>query len=341
MSTPPLRVGLIGCGGIANNHLAAYRHVPEAKLVACCDVVEAKAVAFARRAGIDAVYTDYRELLANAQVEMVDICAPDEVHAELAVAALDSGRHALIEKPLALSAAEGEAILAAARSSGCRAMCAQSLRWDPKFRALKRILDEGRIGTPVYIRFCLPASPFWTQDQAGEYRDRGPDWLLLHNGMHSLDLLSWLLNSTPVRVYARSHPGQQWLPVHEYVTCSIRFANGAIAHSEENRIMQPPGYPFHCEVYVVGTKGTIDLSDRLTHAVSLYNSAGYHLPGAHTTWSPDDPDMPFAGEIREFVRAIRTGGDLPVPLEFSLGVLRAVLAAAESLHRGEAVEVCP
>ncbi len=336
---PPTRVGLIGCGGISGNHLAGYRLVAEAELVACCDLDADRAADFARRAGIRDAYTDYRELIARADIEMVDICTNDETHAEIAIAALESGKHALIEKPLAMTAEEGEAVIDAARASGRRAMCAQSQRWSPKMRAVKALLDEGRIGEPVFARFCQPSSPFWRPEQAEAYRDRGADWLLVHNGMHSFDLLAWLLGSLPVRVHARSHPGQDWLPVHEYVSCTIRFESGAIAQTEENRIMQPPGYPFHCELYVVGTEGTLDLSDRLTCSASLYNDGGLNLLGAHTTWTPDRPDQPFAGEIRDFVAAIREDRPPPIPLEFSLTILRAVLAGAQSMATGEAVAI--
>ncbi len=313
----------------------------EAELVACCDVSAERAEAFARTAGISAVYTDYADIMRRDDIDMVDVCAIDEVHAEISIAALRSGKHALIEKPFAMTVAEGEAVLAASRASGRLAMCGQSLRWDPKVLAVKQALAAGRIGTPVYARFCSPSSPFWRPEQADVYANRAADWLLVHNGMHSFDLLSWLLDSSPVRVHARSHPGQEWLQVHEYVTCAVRFASGAMAQMEENRIMQPAGYPFHSELYVVGTEGTIDLSDRLTHSMSLYNTDGFSVPGAHVSWGPDDPDMPFACEIREFVNAIRTGGDPPIPLEFSLGVLKGVLAGAQSLRTGQAVEVAP
>jgi len=336
---PPTRVGLIGCGGISGNHLAGYRLVEEAELVACCDIDPARAEDFARRAGITDAYTDYRELLARDDIELVDICTTDEVHAEIAVAALQAGKHALIEKPFATTAAEGQAIIDAANAAGRRAMCAQSMRWAPKMRAAKGLIDGGRIGAPVFVRFCQPSSPFWRPEQTEAYRDRAAEWLLVHNGMHSFDLLAWLLGSLPVRVHARSHPGQDWLPVHEYVSCTIRFASGAIAQAEENRIMQPPDYPFHCELYVVGTEGTLDLSDRLTYAASVYDQAGVNLLGAHTTWTPDQPDQPFACEIREFVQAIRDGRPPPIPLEFSLTVLKAVLAAAESMRTGEAVAI--
>jgi len=335
----PLRVGLIGCGGIAGNHLAGYRLVEEAELVACCDVVEEKAEEFAARAGISDAYTDYERVLARDDVAMVDICAIDEVHAEIAIAALRAGKHALIEKPFATTVAEGEAIIAAARESGCRAMCAQSLRWQPKWRAIKRLIEEGRIGTPVYARYAGPSTPFWTPEQINAYRDRPAEWLLIHNGMHSFDLMTWLLGSLPVRVHARSHPGQEWLPVHEYVSCVTRFESGAIAHTEENRIMQPPRYPLGNEILIVGTSGTIDRTDRLTHSGDLFNEDGYQLLAPGSTYRLTDPDMPFACEIRELARAVLDGTEVPIPLETSLAVLKAVLAGAESMRTGEAVTI--
>lgn len=335
----PLRVGLIGCGGISGNHLAGYRLVDDAELVACCDIDPARAEDFAQRAGITDTYTDYEDLLARDDIEMVDICAIDEVHAQIAVAALEGGKHALIEKPFAMSAAEGEAIIAAARESGCKAMCAQSLRWQPKWRAIKGLIDEGRIGEPVYARYSGPSTPFWTPDQIHAYRDRPAEWLLIHNGMHAFDLMTWLLGSVPVRVHARSHPGQEWLPVHEYVTCVTRFESGAIAHTEQNRIMQPPRYRLGNEIYIVGTTGTLDSTDRLTHSGDLFNEDGYGLLAPGSTYSLTDPDMPFACEIRAFARAVIDDTDVPIPLETSLGVLKAVLAGAESMKTGEAVEI--
>ncbi len=338
-SIEPVRIGLVGCGGISGNHLAGIKLLPEAELVAACDVDAQRVGAFARGAGISDTYTDYRRLLERDDLEMVDVCTNDESHAEIAITAARAGKHVLIEKPFATTEEEGAAILKAVRESAVKAMCAQSLRWDPKFSAVKEMLASGRIGEPVYARYSSASSPFWREEDNERWRDRDPSWLLVHNGMHSFDLMSWYLDSLPKRVYARSHPGEAWLPVHEYVTCSIRFESGALAQTEENRIMRPPRYPFHCELYLVGTRGTMDLSDRLTHSASLYNNDGLNLLGAHTTWSPDDPDQPFAGEMRAFIRAIRTDSEPPVPLEFSMHVLRGVLAAARSMRTGEAVEV--
>ena len=337
--TEAVSIGLVGCGGISANHLAGIKLLPEAELVAACDLDAQRVADLARRAGISDTYTDYRSLVERDDIEMVDICTNDESHAEIAIAAARAGKHVLMEKPFATSEDEGLAVLGAVGESGVKAMCAQSLRWDPKFRAVKEMVASGRIGEPVYARYSSPSSPFWREEESQRWQDCDPRWLLVHNGMHSFDLISWYFESLPVRVYALSHPGEQWLPVQEYVTCSIRFENGALAQTEENRIMRPPGYPFHCELYLVGTEGTLDLSDRLTHSAGLYNDDGFNLLGAHTTWSPGEPDQPFACEMREFIRAIRTEAEPPIPLEFSMQVLRGVLAAAESMKTGEAVEV--
>ena len=113
----PTRVALIGCGGISGNHLAGYRHVPEAELVACCDVSQERAEEFAHRAGISDTYTDCADVMARDDIEMIDICAIDEVHAEIAIAALQSGKHALIEKPFAMTVEEGEAVLSTNREA--------------------------------------------------------------------------------------------------------------------------------------------------------------------------------------------------------------------------------
>jgi predicted dehydrogenase len=123
------------------------------------------------------------------------------------------------------------------------------------------------------------------------------------------------------------------------VSCVTRFESGAIAHTEENRIMQPPRYPLGNEIYLVGTTGTIDKTDRLTHSGDIFNEDGYHLLAPGSTYKLTDPDMPFACEIREFARAVLDDSEVPIPLETSLGVLKAVLAGAESMRTGEAVQI--
>ena len=181
-----------------------------------------------------------------------------------------------------------------------------------------------------------PASPFWTPDTWAAHdcdSVRGPEWLLMHNGMHQFDYLCLLFDSFPAEVYTVSHPGQDWLRVHEYAAVSIRFENGAIALSEENRIMQPAGHPFHCDCYVVGTEGTLDAGDRQTFSMATYSGRGLDFPGAWVTQA--EAEAAFTGEVQAIVDAIRDDREPEIALSFTRQVLQALRAACRSCHTGQ------
>ena len=166
---------------------------------------------------------------------------------------------------------------------------------------------------------------------------RPEEWLLVHNGMHQFDYLSLLLGCFPEEVYSISHPGDDWLRVHEYVAVNVRFQNGALALIEENRIMHPPGYPFHAELLIVGTRGVIDGSDHRTFSRCSYSERGLDFPGAHV--STGENEAAFAMEVQELVDAVRNDRQPAISLEFSREVLRSVRAAARSMLTGSNVAV--
>jgi len=284
--------------------------------------------------------TDYEQILRRDDIQIVSLVTPDELHAPMAIAAAQAGKHVLVEKPFAMTLAELDTMVAAAESAGVTMMCAQSLRYRPKLRAIRDAIRAGRIGRPVFARMSSPSSPFWTPEkwaQGGYDAKRGPEWLLMHNGMHQFDYLSMLFESSISEVYTVSHPGQDWLRVHEYVAVNMQFENGAYALSEENRIMQPPGHPFHCDFYIVGTEGTIDAGDRQTFSVCSYSQQGVDFPGAHiTSWGAEEA---FAGEVQAIVDAIRTGEEPDIPLAFTRQVLKGLRAACQSFASGRNVDV--
>ena len=113
-----MRVGIIGAGNIAQYaHLPGYQKVPGVQIVAICDIVPERAKQVAAKWNVPQVFTDYREMLKQP-LDAVSICVPNCVHAEATIAALESGAHVLCEKPMALDALEGEAMVAAAKRTG-------------------------------------------------------------------------------------------------------------------------------------------------------------------------------------------------------------------------------
>jgi len=136
MAGEQIKVGLIGCGNIgAGGHLPAYAHVPEAELVAVCDAVGELAHAAAERSGA-AAYTDYRRLLEREDIRVVDICVPTYLHAQAAIAAIETGKHVLCEKPMVHTLEAADAMIKAAQKAGVKLMIGQVRRFDHRYTSI-------------------------------------------------------------------------------------------------------------------------------------------------------------------------------------------------------------
>jgi myo-inositol 2-dehydrogenase/D-chiro-inositol 1-dehydrogenase len=153
------RFGLIGYGAWGRHHAAAIREAPGAQLAAIACRAEATA-AIARLDHPDVpVHLDYREVLTRADVDAVDVVVPNDLHAEIGVSALDHGKDVLLEKPMARTAAECDALLAAARRSGRVLSIGHELRLSAQWGRIKAMIDGGDIGDPRYMLFELFRSP--------------------------------------------------------------------------------------------------------------------------------------------------------------------------------------
>src|SRR5437773_84043 len=144
--------GVIGTGIVGGAwHAYVYSHSPKAKLVAVCDLNEQRANEVGQKYGARKVYTDYRELLANPEVQAVSIATPDFAHREIAVAAAEAGKHILVEKPIATTVEDAEAIVNAAKKAGVKLMVDFHNRVNPPFANAKQSIQSGELGKPAYI----------------------------------------------------------------------------------------------------------------------------------------------------------------------------------------------
>ena len=198
----PLKIGLIGCGRIVQLvHLNALARVPALEVVAIAEPdSERRAEASVRLPGATAV-ADHRDLLAIADLEAVLICAPNHLHAPLAAAAFDAGKHVYLEKPLAPTLAEAEPALSAWQRSDRVGMIGFNYRFHPVYQNLKRRIDAGQIGDPLMVRtvFSTPARelPEW------KTRRRTGGGVLLDLGSHHIDLIRFLFGRAIRDVFAR------------------------------------------------------------------------------------------------------------------------------------------
>ena len=147
-----LRVALVGVGRIADMHYLGYSATPMAELVAICDVDPDLLRLRADEWGIDKTYGDFDQLLGDPDVDAVDIITPHYLHAPMTIAALEAGKHVSVQKPMALTIAEADAMIAAAEQAGKLLRVIDNYRFHPPFVRAKQILESGGIGEPMSVR---------------------------------------------------------------------------------------------------------------------------------------------------------------------------------------------
>ena len=198
-----LKVGIIGCGGIANGkHMPSLAKVAEAEMVAFCDIIEDKAKAAATKYGTpDAkVYTDYKELLKDKSIDVVHVCTPNRSHSFITVDALHAGKHVMCEKPMAINSAEAKKMLDAAKETGKKLTIGYQGRQRADSQTLKQIVERGDLGDIYYAKALAirrRAVPNWGVF-LNEYEQGGGP--LIDIGTHSLDLTLYLMNNYKPRM---------------------------------------------------------------------------------------------------------------------------------------------
>ncbi|MFC4812081.1 Gfo/Idh/MocA family protein [Paenibacillus sp. GCM10023250] len=203
------RVGIIGCGGIANGkHLPSLAKVKEAEIVAFCDIIVEKAEQAKEKYGNEEskVYTDYKEMLKDASIDVIHVCTPNDSHAVISIDALEAGKHVLCEKPMAKTAADARKMLEAAKRTGKKLSIGYNNRYRADSRYLKQAVDAGELGEIYFAKahaIRRRAVPTWGVFLDEEKQGGGP---LIDIGTHALDLVLWMMdNYEPQVVLGRAY----------------------------------------------------------------------------------------------------------------------------------------
>lgn len=259
MAKKPLRIGTIGCGFMGRAHSNAYNrvgnffdHEHEVVLQAACARNAEAAQAFADRWGYASVETDWRKLVARDDIDLVDICVPNNLHKEIAIACAEAGKMILCEKPLAMNVAEGEEMVAAVEKAGVANMVWYNYRRVPAVTMAKQLIDEGRLGKVFHYRANflqdwtisedLPqgGTALWRLDAAAAGSGVTGDLLA-----HCIDTALWLNGSisdvtamTETFIKERKHTGTGKVePVGIDDACAFlcHFTNGSLGLFESTR----------------------------------------------------------------------------------------------------------
>ena len=249
-----VRTGLIGCGKVGQIHAAALAGLAEADLVAVCDASAERARACAARYGVRA-FTDVSALLESAAPEAVLIGTPHPLHAAPTLLAARAGVHVLVEKPMAASLADCDAMLAATRKAGVRLGVISQRRCYEPVRRMKQAIDEGRIGRPVLGVFSMYSwrdpSYYESDPWRGKWATEGGG-VLVNQSPHQLDLLQWFLGAIDEVSGCWANLNHPYVEVEDTALAMIRFKSGALG-SVVTSLSQKPG--LYTRVHVHGSNG--------------------------------------------------------------------------------------
>jgi myo-inositol 2-dehydrogenase / D-chiro-inositol 1-dehydrogenase len=341
-----VRIGLIGCGRAAERgHMPALRRLPDVRVVALADTDQTRLDGLADEYGVESRYGDHRELLADPAVQAVGVCVPAGLHVDVALASLEAGKHALVEKPLALSLAECDRLIEGASGSAARTTIGFNMRWHRLVQRTRQAVDAGTLGRVRLLRTVYgsgsrlePGLPAWRGR-----RDLGGG-ALIEQAVHHFDLWRFLLRSEVEEVFAAAQGAD------ETATVTARMRNGVLV---ESAFCQFTGHSNEIDLY--GENGRL--------RVCCYRVDGFELlPSGSAPGSARARLSGLARVVRKApqgLRALRSGGtfqdsyraqwrhfidavedDLPfqVTLDDGRRALEVALAAGQSASSGAAVK---
>jgi predicted dehydrogenase len=332
-----LRIAFTGTGYISRIHARAAQKLPEVQLAAVVNHRPESMAAFAAEFGIPRQYGSVEELLQDGEVDALSVNTPNYLHAPQTIAALEAGVHVMVEKPMAMNAAEGQAMIGASQVSGALLMVAHCWRFDPEAQWLRRQADEGRIGSVirtkgygVHVNWG-PAGWFVQKRYAG-------GGAMADMGVHAIDTTRYLIGDPqPVSVYARIGTYYKDFDVDDTGVIIVNWDNGVTSYMESGW-WQPYADGSEASVQLYGTQGM----------GQLYPT-GLLMP-SDKAWQVDkvdsgfpavrDPHMPqslYDTQLAYFVECIRRGRT-PIPGGAEgLINMKIVDAAYESARTGQVV----
>lgn len=334
-----LHAAVIGCGLISKNHLKALKNVKQASCAAVCDIEREKAEKAAEQYGIAKIYTDYHEMLADPDIDVVHICTPHFLHAQMAVDALRAGKHVLCEKPMALSEEDAKAMMAARDEAGKQlAVCFQN-RYNEASVYMKELLESGRLGKVLGARGQVTWNrkpEYYTQSPwRGRWATEGGG-VLINQAIHTFDLLQWL--TVPVKTV-------------EAQISTMRL-KGAIEVEDTADILMtgPEGerllfYASNCyvknapvELEIVCDQGSV----KMTGNVVVTEENGQITTKDYSSGTVFGKDYWGSGHgflIDDFYRCIQSGEKFPVGGEEAIVSVRLLEAVYRSAKEGIAVKI--
>jgi len=342
-----IRYALIGCGRISPNHVAAAQ-ANKLNIVAICDIcpenMEDKVLKFELPETVK-LYTDYKEMLKNEKPNLVAIATESGKHAAIALDCIEAGCNLIIEKPIALSIADANAIIDAANKKGVKVCTNHQNRFNKAICKIRDAVEKGRFGKMFYGTAHIRWNRNW------EYYGRAPwrgTWAqdggaLMNQCIHNIDLLNWMMGKKPVEVFAYTdrlnHP---YIEAEDLGIALVRFANGSYGIIEGTTDI----YPSNLEetLYLFGEKGTVKAGGKSVNIIEewRFSDALDDADDVKSKFNENPPNVYGFGHTplyADVIDAIKNDRDPYVTAEDGKQALEMVLAIYKSAAEGKPVKL--
>jgi predicted dehydrogenase len=329
-----IKVCLIGSGRMAHWHLKGYRNLKNVKVVGIAGRTKANVENLQRKFKIASGYTDYKKMLAEQKPDAVDITTPTYTHSLLAIDSLQAGAHVLCEKPLAMTLAEADMMIAAEKRYGRILMPGFSQRFYKEFIKIKKIIDNGELGNirAAWFRkgINMPPQKWYSE------KDKSPG-VTFELAIHAIDWLRWIIPSPVEHISAEMTYNKPTAGIDDNLWMTLKFKSGAVGV-----VGASYAFPFlKRDIGVIGDKKalTVERSTVITEPYGTHSLA--KMLANYIRYSLIIPFgifyNPFENELREFVSCIRSGTTPSITSEDGRTSLEIACAAYESARTGKTI----
>ncbi|MGG1572308.1 Gfo/Idh/MocA family protein [Fictibacillus sp. NRS-1165] len=338
-----LNFAIVGCGHIAKKHAEAIDRADGAVLAAVCDMIPEN-MDFYKETYNAKTYTDYAELLADKDIDVINICTPSGFHATLAVQGAEAKKHIVVEKPIALLMDDTNAIIDACDRNDVKLAVVHPNRFRPAMKKLKEVVESGKLGKISHIN----ATVRWNRNQA--YYDQAP-WrgtkgldggVLMNQAIHNLDLMLWMMGDVN-EVFSMSATRIRDIEAEDVCTGLVKFTSGALGVVETATTIYPKNFEESLSIF--GEKGTIKVGGPTAVNVEHWNVEGTSEEETAELKKLIEED-PFGKPghqciIEDMVEAIKEDRGPIVTGEDGKKALELVLAMYESAETNQRVKMLP
>lgn len=337
-----LGFGVIGCGRIAPKHTESINGIPEAELVAVCDIVPERADDFARKYQAEPYY-DYHELLKREDIDIVTIATPSGLHAEIGIAAAKAGKHVMVEKPMSMTLKDADLLIKACKENGVKLAVIHQNRFNKSIKALRSALEAGRFGKLTHGQ----ASVRWNRNM--DYYLQAP-WrgtklqdggVLMNQSIHNIDLLQWMLG--PVEsVYGYTTTALRKIEMEDVAGAVLKFQNGAIGLIEAASTIYPKNIEETLNIF--GETGSVIVGGIAVNRIEVWEfpESEEEKKQIFAAQENDPPTVYGFGHreiIENMIQAVKTGGIPAIPGEEGRKALEIILAIYRCQETGQPVKL--